>query len=450
MPPEQSPDTHEEGLRHELNAGQMAMVAVGGSIGTGLLLGSGAALEVAGPAAILSFIAAAFVNWTLAMAFGELACAHPAVGSFGLYGDLYLNQFAGFMARGGYWLGIALNVGVQLIAAATYMAYWFPGVRPYIWVLIFSALLLFMNLRSVTAFGRFEFWLSMIKVATLVAFIVIGAALLTSGRVAPQYNAQGGFFPKGPWSPLLAMTFAVYSFGGLEMVAVTSGESRSAKETSRAVWLTFLILAFVYIGAIVVLLGVMPWNHAGVTESPFVATFRIAKIPGASAVMNFVVLTAALSGANACLYVGSRMMFSLARTGWAPARLGRLNRDDSPQNAILFSSLGIPFSLAVVLWAPHNAFGYMLGAAFTGLILGVLVPLAAHISFRGRVSAEALARLPLRAPLGKWGSMLGFTVFLVALIQTWLYPIVNLWSGLTCMTALVLAYIFLKPKNKTT
>jgi L-asparagine transporter-like permease len=418
----------------------MAMVAVGGSIGTGLLLGSGAAMEIAGPAAILSFIAAAFINWTVAMALGELACAHPAAGSFGVYGDLYLNSFAGFIARAGYWIGLALAIGAEMVAAATYMASWFPAVPAYLWILIFGALLLGLNLRSVGSYGRVEFWLSMIKLATIIAFILIGAALLLGGRVPPQYNAQGGFFPKGLWSPLIAMTYAVYSFGGVEMVAVTSGESRSFKETPRAVWLTFLTLTFVYVGAIIILLGVMPWNHAGVTESPFVTTFRTVRIPHASGVMNFVVLTAALSGANATLYVASRMLFSLARTGWAPARLGRLNPEGSPQFAVLISSFGIFFALALVLWAPENAFRYLIGAAFTGMILSWLVSLAAHIRFRRRRSAQELAALPLRSPLGIWGSILGFVGVTIALIQTWLNPLVNLWSGLACFALLIIAY----------
>src|ERR1700674_4974026 len=138
---------HEEGLRHQLSAGQMAMVAVGVSIGTALLLGSGAAMAVAGPAAILSFLIAAFINWTVAMALGELACAHPAAGSFGVYGDLYLNSFAGFIAGAGYWIVFSLAIGAEMVAAATYMSQWFPGVRPYLWILIFSALLLTLNLR---------------------------------------------------------------------------------------------------------------------------------------------------------------------------------------------------------------------------------------------------------------------------------------------------------------
>jgi L-asparagine transporter-like permease len=426
----------------------MAMVAVGGSIGTGLLLGSGAAMEVAGPAVILSFLVAAFITWTVAMALGELACAHPAAGSFGVYGDLYLNPFAGFMARAGYWIGLALAIGAEMVAAATYMSAWFPSLRSYLWILLFAALLLAINLRSVGSYGRVEFWLSMIKLATIVAFIVIGAALLLTGRVTPQYNAQGGFFPKGLFSPLVAMTFAVYSFGGVEMVAVTTGECRSSKETPRAVWLTFLILTFVYVGAIIILLGVMPWNHAGVSESPFVTTFRTVKIPHAAAVMNFVVLTAALSGANATLYVASRMIFSLARTGWAPARLGRLNPEGSPPYAVLLSGFGILFALALVLWAPENAFRYLIGAAFTGMILSWLVSLAAHISFRHRRDPEDLAALPLRSPLGQWGSILGFALVTIALVQTWLYPLINLWSGLACFGVLTLSYALAKKHRK--
>src|SRR5579864_6577724 len=156
MPTEPAPPAiHEEGLRHQLSAGQMAMVAVGGSIGTGLLLGSGAAMEVAGPAAILSFLIAAFANWTVAMALGELACAHPAAGSFGVYGDLYLNSFFGFIARAGYWYGISISIGAEMVAAAIYMGYWFPGGRAFVWVVIFSAALLFVNLRGVGSYGRF-------------------------------------------------------------------------------------------------------------------------------------------------------------------------------------------------------------------------------------------------------------------------------------------------------
>ncbi len=201
------------------------MVAVGGSIGTGLLLGTAAAIELAGPAVILSFVLAAFISWTVALALGELASTHPAAGSFGVYGDLYLNQWAGFISRAGYWLSIAVSIGAEMVASATYMQLWFPGVPAMVWVFAFSVFLLAINFLAVHSFGRFEFWFAMIKVAVIAAFIALGAALLLTGRAAPQYTTHGGFFPLGAAAPLLAITFAIYTFGGVEFVAVASGES---------------------------------------------------------------------------------------------------------------------------------------------------------------------------------------------------------------------------------
>lgn len=420
------------------------MVAVGGSIGTGLLLGSANAIDLAGPAVILSFLLAAFFSWLVTMALGELASSHPAAGSFGVYGDLYLNEWAGFIGRAGYWAAIAVSVGAELVASATYMSYWFPQVPSLVWVVIFSALLLLVNLWDVVRYGRFEFWFAMIKVAVIAAFVLLGAGLLLTGRVSPQYTAQGGFFARGAWAPLLAMTFAIYTFGGVEFVAVTSGESRSPKEVPKAVWMTFSMLTTIYVGAIVVLVGVMPWNRAGVTESPFVSVFRLAKVPGAASLMNFVVLTAALSGANAALYISSRMLFSLARSGWAPARLGHLNKAGSPNMALLVSAYGIVAALVLEKWAPANAFDYILRGAFFGLILSWFVSLAAHVSFRRTITAEQALALPVRSPLGAWGSAIGFVVIAAAVLKTWWDSRVNLITGLVYLIALTVIYFVIR------
>jgi len=424
------------------------MVAVGGSIGTGLLLGSAAALEIAGPSVILSYIVAAFIAYTVAMALGELASVHPSAGSFGVYGELYLNQYLGFLCRAGYWASIAFSIGAELVASATYMTYWLPAVPGEVWVFVFSALLLLVNLRSVSSFGRFEFWFAMIKFATIVAFILAGAALLAGGRVAPQYTAQGGFFPNGPIAPLLAVFLAIYAFGGVEMLAVTTGESRSSKDIPRAARLTFFLLAGLYLGAIIVLVGVMPWNHAGVSESPFVSVLRLTKVPAAAYFMNFVVLTAALSGANAKLYVASRLLFSMARSGWAPARVGKLNAAGSPRLALLISSYGIITALIIENWAPKQAFLYIMGAAFSGLILSWVVSLAAHVSFRWRLTPQQVAALPMRSPLGVWGSVLGFVLVSIAVIHTLLSSRVNQLGGLVFFAGLTLAYILLKRRRK--
>ena len=422
----------------------MTMVAVGGSIGTGLLLGSAAALEVAGPSVILSYMIATFIAYTVAMALGELASMHPAAGSFGLYGELYLNQYVGFLCRAAYWAAIAFSIGAELVASATYMGYWLPAVPSEVWVIVFSALLLLVNLGSVGSYGRFEFWFSMIKLATIVAFIVAGAALLSSGRVAPQFTAQGGFLPKGPIAPLLAVFWAIYAFGGIEILAVTTGESRSPKDIPRATRLTFLLLAGVYLGAITVLAGVMPWNHTGVSGSPFVTVLSMAHIPAAAYFMNFVVLTAALSGANAKLYVASRLLFSMGRTGWAPASLGKLNASGSPRLALLVSSYGIVTALIIENWAPKQAFLYIMGAAFSGLIFSWVVSLAAHVSFRRRLTPQQLSALPMRSPLGIWGSMLGFVLASATVLHTLFSTRINAIGGLAFLAALTLAYVLLK------
>jgi AAT family amino acid transporter len=426
----------------------MTMVAVGGSIGTGLLLGSAAALEMAGPSIILSYVVAAFLAYTVAMALGELASMHPAAGSFGLYGELYLNQYLGFLCRAAYWASIAFSIGAELTASAAYMTYWFPTVPGELWVIVFSALLLLVNLRSVASYGRFEFWFSMIKLATIVAFILAGAALLFTGRVAQQYTSQGGFFPKGPVAPMLAVFWAIYAFGGIEMLAVTTGESRSSKDILRAVRLTFFLLAGLYLGAITVLAGVMPWNHTGVAESPFVSVLRLAKVPAAAYFMNFVVLTAALSGANAKLYVASRLLFSMGRSGWAPKSMGKLNASGSPRLAVLVSSYGIVTALIIENWAPKQAFVYIMGAAFSGLFSCWVISLAAHISFRRRLSKQQVAALPLRSPLGMWGSILGFLLASIFIVQTLRSSRINQLGGLAFFAGLTAAYLLLKRRHQ--
>jgi AAT family amino acid transporter len=427
----------------------MAMVAVGGSIGTGLLLGSAAALEVTGPSVIVSYLIAAFIAYTVAMALGELASVHPAAGSFGLYGELYLTPYLGFLARSAYWAAIAFSIGAELTASATYMTYWFPAVPGELWVIVFSALLLLVNLRSVRSYGRFEFWFSMIKLVTIVAFIVAGAALLLDGRVAPQFTAHGGFFPKGPAAPLLAVFWAIYAFGGIEMLSVTTGESHSSKDIPRAARLSIFLLAGIYLGAITILVGVMPWNHTGVSESPFVSVLRLAKVPAAAYIMNFVVLTAALSGANAKLYAASRLLFSMGRTGWAPAKLGKLNASGSPRLALLVSSYGIVTALIIEHWAGQQSFIYIMGAAFSGLIFSWVVSLAAHVSFRRRLTPAEVAALPMRSPLGIWGSIIGVVLASAVVLHTLFATCINAIGGLVFFAALTAAYVLLKRRHTT-
>src|SRR5690348_16230188 len=183
----------EQGLKRELSARQMAMVAVGGSIGTGLLLGSGAAIQIAGPAVVVSYVLSAAISFTVAMALGEMSAMHPAAGSFGVYAELYLNRWAGFVARYGYWFSVVIAIGSEVVAAGTYMRIWFPHVSVVLWMVIFGLFLLGINLFSVGHYGTFEYWFALIKVVTIFVFILMGAALLFGEKVTAQYASHGGF-----------------------------------------------------------------------------------------------------------------------------------------------------------------------------------------------------------------------------------------------------------------
>jgi L-asparagine transporter-like permease len=427
------------------------MVAVGGSIGTGLLLGSGAAIQVAGPAVVVTYALSALIAWTVAMALGEMSSVHPAAGSFGVYAELYLNSWAGFIARYGYWFSVVIAIGSEVVAAGTYMQVWFPHVPVIVWMVVFGLFLVAINLFSVGHYGTFEYWFALIKVATIFVFIVMGAALLLGRRVTAHYVDDSGFAPSGWPAAFMAVSFGLYSFLGIEMVAVSSGEARSEKDVARATRIAFATLAFIYVGAISVLVGVMPWRHAGVAQSPFVTVFQIAGIPAAGLLMNFVVLTAALSGANASLYVTARMLFSLARSGYAPRRLGLLNHDGVPMAALLASMLGIVAAIFVQLYTPQRAYLYIIGAALSGGMLAWLVSLLAHVQFRRQISREQLARLLLRSPLGATGSIIGFIAIVAAILLTWRVP----QSRITVLSAgpyvliLSLAYLLVR-RPKTT
>jgi amino acid transporter, AAT family len=444
--------THQEqGLKRELNARQMAMVAVGGSIGTGLLLGSGAAIQVAGPAVLISFLLSALISWTVAMALGEMSAVHPAAGSFGVYAELYLNRWAGFVARYGYWFSVVIAIGSEVVAAATYMRQWFPAVPALLWMVLFGFFLLAINLFSVGHYGTFEYWFALIKVVTIFIFIVIGAALLAGGRVHPQYVSNHGFAPNGWLASLKAISFGLYSFLGIEMVAISSGEARSGAEVARATRQAFITLGIVYVGAMAVLVGVMPWQNAGVSESPFVTVFKFAGIPAAQFIMNFVVLTAALSGANASLYVTSRMLFSLARSGYAPHRMGRLNQHGVPMGALLASMLGIVAAILLQL-RTENAYLYIINAALVGGMIAWLVSLLAHVRFRAVVSKQQLRELGLRSPLGAFGSILGFVAVVAAVAGTWWVQqsSVAAKSAVFYLVILSVAYLLMRSSNKTT
>jgi L-asparagine transporter-like permease len=402
----------EGGLRHELTRAQITMIGLGGAIGTGLFMGSGIAIGYAGPAVIISYLIAAFAAVVMVFSLSEMAVVHPTAGSFGVYAETYLNPWAGFTVRYTYWMAQVIAVGGEAIAAGVYMTFWFPDIPVWVWSLAFAALLLYVNSRSVGNFGTFEFWFALIKVATIVIFIVLGvSAIFGLGRPAVGLHnltgLPGGFMPHGFGGVWMAVIMAIFSFIGTELIAVTSGEARDPKTAIPAALRTMVVrLVLFYVLALVVLLSFVPWTETGakvVAQSPFVKVFQYTGVAYAAGIMNFVVITAALSSMNANIYLCSRMLFSLSRGGYAPSILGRLSRSGAPTAAILVSGAGILAAAAVSRLTPL-AYNYLFGIALFGAIFVWIVILLSHIAFRRRHRAEDL---PVRTPFFPWLQIAG-------------------------------------------
>ncbi len=437
----------ESGLRRKLSPRQVAMIGLGCTIGTGLFLGSAISVKLAGPAVILSFLAGAFITLTVMWALAEMSVEHPAAGAFGLHAEMYLHPWAGFAVRYTYWMCMVIIIGSEVVAAAIYCQYWFPHVPAWVWIAGFSLAMIYINTVSIESFGMFEFWFAMIKVITVVVFLVLGAALLFGigfPRIgAANFTAHGGFLPHG-WSGMaLGVTMAVFSFMGLEIVGTTAGEAANPKvAVPRALRETVLILVLFYVGGLAVVVGIVPWTQIGLGESPFVRVFETVGIPAAGHVMNFVVLTAALSSATCNLYFASRMLFSLSRGGYAPTGLGRLSKRDMPVTAVLASSVGMAAALILSRISQNTVFLFLIGVAFFAAPFIWIMILATHLAFR-RATARAGKRILRFAPPGPWSSLVGITALLGVLISTWWVPSfhITLLAGGPWLVFITLCYL---------
>jgi amino acid transporter, AAT family len=295
---------NEQGLSRQLTQRQLGMMAIGSAIGTGLFLGSALSIRIAGPGVILSYIFASLVTMVLMGCLAEMAVAHPTAGSFGIYAELYLSRWAGFTIRYTYWVAVSISVGSEAVAAAIYTQWWFPNSPMWGWVVFYSAVLILVNALSVGAFGEFEYWFSMIKVSAIVVFILLGAAVIFGYHQdrpigLQNFRAYGGFLPNGMRGVWFALVFVMFSFLGSEVIAVSAGEAKDPQRAvPRAMETMLARLIIFYVGAIAILVGVIPWTQVqpghDITVSPFVRVFEIVHIPAAAHIVNFVVLRAAL------------------------------------------------------------------------------------------------------------------------------------------------------------
>ena len=443
----------ERGLRRGLGKAQIVMIGLGGAIGTGLFMGSGLAVGYAGPAVIVSYALAGFVALVMVFSLSEMAVVHPTAGSFGTYAETYLNPWAGFVVRYTYWISQAIAVGGEAGGAGLYMQYWFPQVPVWMWALGFCLVLLYLNSRSVGNFGTVESWLALIKVVAIVLFIILGLARIVGiGHPAVGLHnltgLPGGFLPKGVAGLWMAVTVGIFSFTGIEVIAVTSGETKNPEVAIPAalrtmVWRLFLF----YVLSVAVIVTIIPWMETGVkvvAQSPFVTVFQHSGVRDAAGIMNFVVISAALSSMNTDVYLCSRMLFSLSRGGYAPRQFGTLSSRGSPVPAILVSGVFVLLSAAASIFTP-NAYGALFGVALFAAIIVWMFILISHLSFRRR---RGNAPLPVRMPFFPWMQYAGLAILAGILVTmgldstldvSWLY-------GVPWIVLISLAYFMRRAK----
>jgi len=411
----------ESGLHRGLSKTQIVMIGLGGAIGTGLFMGSGIAIGYAGPAVVLSYAIAGFVALVMVFSLSEMAVVHPTAGSFGTYAETYLNPWAGFVVRYTYWISQVIAIGGEAVAAGLYMGFWFPEVPVWMWSIGFCLVLLYFNSRSVSNFGTVEFWFALIKVTAIVLFIILGAASIFGlGMPATGFHnltdLPGGFLPNGIGGVWMAVIVGIFSFNGIEVIAVTSGEAQNPRVAIPAALRTMVFrLSSFYLLSLLIIVTTVPWTATGVkvvAQSPFVSVFTHSGIAHAAGIMNFVVISAALSSMNTNVYLCSRMLFSLSRGNYAPGFLGRLSRRGSPIAAILTSGACILIAAGVSRLTPY-AYNYLLGVALFAAILVWMMILVSHLSFRRHHRPEDL---PVRMPLFPWMQYAGLLLLAAILV----------------------------------
>jgi amino acid transporter, AAT family len=420
--PESSPE-----LNRALTQRQITMMTIGGAIGVGLFLGSSVTIRLAGPGVILSYLFSAIIALIVAYSIAEMAVTHPVAGSFGVYAQTYLNEWSGFTVRVTYAFVQILAIGAEVTAVAIYFSVWFPAIPQWVWVVGVSVGLIAVNGLRVGNFGEFEYWFAIIKVITIVTFILVGLGLIFgvghAGAIGfSNLTSHGGFLPNGLKGVWLALSLTLTSYMGVEIIGVTAGEALQPEKTiPRAMRTVTLRLILFYVLSITVMLSMTPWDMmgSGITGSPFVLAFAKVGIPYAAKIMNLVVITAALSSANTNLYLTSRTLFSLSHDGYVPKGPGKLGRNGVPYIALMVSTAGMGAAILLAIFAPSRAFLLLYGVAVAGMFFVWSIILLAHLSFRRSIGQARVAQLPIRLPSSPYSQIAAMIALAAIALSTY-------------------------------
>ncbi|MBU9848401.1 aromatic amino acid transporter AroP [Rahnella ecdela] len=425
-------------LKRGLKNRHIQLIALGGAVGTGLFLGSASVIQSAGPGIILGYAIAGFIAFLIMRQLGEMVVEEPVAGSFSHFAYKYWGGFAGFASGWNYWVLYVLVAMAELTAVGKYIQFWYPEIPTWASAAVFFVLINAINLTNVKVFGEMEFWFAIIKVVAVVAMILFGGWLLFSDTAGPQATVrnlweQGGFLPHGMTGLVMMMAIIMFSFGGLELVGITAAEADNPeisipKATNQVI---YRILIF-YVGSLAVLLSLMPWTRVGPDTSPFVLIFHELGDALVANALNVVILTAALSVYNSCVYCNSRMLFGLAQQGNAPKSLMKVDKRGVPVASILVSAATTALCVLINYLMPGEAFGLLMALVVSALVINWAMISLAHMKFRQAKRREGVEPKfkALLYPVGNYICLLFMAAILVIMAMTpgmaisvWLIPV---------------------------
>lgn len=447
-------------MERGLKPRHVEMIALGGTIGVGLFMGSANTIMMAGPSVLLCYGVTGVVMFFVMRIMGEMLYQEPVTGSFATYGHKYISPYVGYLTAWCYWfMWVAIGLS-EVTAVGIYVKYWFPLIPQ--WVSAFGGMVIVAaaNMAAVKYYGEFEFWFALIKVTTIIAMLFVGAAVIIfgfgNGGVPVGIDnlwVNGGFMPNGFGGMLAAMCVVAAAFQGVELIGITAGEAQDPKNTLRKATknIVWRILIF-YIGSIFVILCIYPWNEVSYIGSPFVMTFAKVGITTAAGIINFVVLTAALSGCNSGLYSSGRMLYTLAQNGQAPKIFSHLSKTGVPRIGI-----GVTIAFLIIgvilnyILPDSKLFLYLYSASvFPGMIAWFVLAYSQK-NFRKYWGKDVMAEHPFKSPLYPYANWFCIAFLCLVTFGMWFNPdtrmsLISSWVYIAIITVCYFAFGVYKNK----
>lgn len=441
---------NQQELRRGLKERHIQLIAIGGSIGVGLFLGSSTAIQAAGPSLLVTYFIGGLVVFFLLRALGEVAVAIPVAGSFSAYAHRFLGPLTGYLTGWTYWFMWIVTGMAEITAVGVYINYWLPELPQWIPALLAVMLMTSVNLIAVEAYGEFEFWFALIKIIAIMVLILGGLGMILFGvgnggvPVGIGHLWQhGGFFPHGAGGMIMALSMVLFSYVGIEVIGVTAGEAKEPEKTLPiAINKVFWRILLFYIGSLYVIMSIYPWTELSHVGSPFVSVFEKLGVSSAAGIMNFVVLSAALSSCNSGVFSTGRMLYTLARQGEAPAFLGKLNSSQVPVWGVMVSAACLMVGVALNYFIPAKVFTYVTSIGTFACLWVWAIILMVQIKFRRSLPPVVAAKLVCPMPLYPLSGILClFTLLLVVFIMSQDADMaLALWIGPVWLLGLMILY----------